>query len=72
MRQHSTTRSFLIGAITRILKTREPYGPMIAPTKSGSRYIEEFEAPPMEEAIREELEAFVAKRKEEGGAPTDF
>ena len=24
------------------------------------------------EAIREELEAFVAKRKEEGGAPTDF
>ncbi len=32
----------------------------------------EFEAPPMDEAIREELEAFVAKRKEEGGAPTDF
>jgi len=32
----------------------------------------EFEAPPMDEGIREELEAFVAKRKEEGGAPTDF
>ncbi|MDA7427963.1 trimethylamine methyltransferase family protein [Primorskyibacter aestuariivivens] len=34
--------------------------------------INEFEAPPMDEGIREELEAFVAKRKEEGGAPTDF
>ena len=32
----------------------------------------EFEAPPMERSIREELQAFVAKRKEEGGAPTDF
>ncbi|WP_204115844.1 trimethylamine methyltransferase family protein [Shimia biformata] len=31
-----------------------------------------FEAPPMDEAIREELAAFVARRKEEGGAPTDF
>ena len=34
--------------------------------------IDTFEAPPMEEAIREELAAFVARRKEEGGAPTDF
>ncbi|KNG94240.1 trimethylamine methyltransferase family protein [Pseudaestuariivita atlantica] len=31
-----------------------------------------FEAPPMDAAIREELEAFVARRKAEGGAPTDF
>lgn len=31
-----------------------------------------FEAPPMDEAIREELAAFVARRKEEGGAPTDY
>lgn len=31
-----------------------------------------YEAPPMEPAIREELEAFVARRKAEGGAPTDF
>ncbi len=31
-----------------------------------------FEAPPIDEAIREELAAFVARRKEEGGAPTDF
>ena len=34
--------------------------------------IAEFEAPPMEEAVREELKEFVARRKEEGGAPTDF
>jgi trimethylamine---corrinoid protein Co-methyltransferase len=31
-----------------------------------------FEAPPIDPAIDEELQAFVAKRKEEGGAPTDF
>ncbi|MEM9210491.1 MAG: trimethylamine methyltransferase family protein [Pseudomonadota bacterium] len=31
-----------------------------------------FEAPPMDAAIREELSEFVARRKEEGGAPTDF
>ncbi|MEM9432767.1 MAG: trimethylamine methyltransferase family protein [Pseudomonadota bacterium] len=34
--------------------------------------IAEFEAPPMDPAIKEELQAFVVKRKEEGGAPTDF
>ncbi len=34
--------------------------------------IESFEAPPLDPAIREELEAFVARRKAEGGAPTDF
>ena len=31
-----------------------------------------FEPPPMDPAIREELDAFVARRKQEGGAPTDF
>ncbi len=34
--------------------------------------LEDYEAPPLESAVREELEAFVAKRKEEGGVPTDF
>lgn len=32
----------------------------------------EFEAPDMDGAAREELERFVARRKQEGGAPTDF
>jgi trimethylamine---corrinoid protein Co-methyltransferase len=36
------------------------------------RILEEFEPPPMEESVYEELSAFVARRKEEGGAPTDF
>ena len=36
------------------------------------RIIEEFEAPPMDESIREELVEFVERRKSEGGAPTDF
>ncbi|MCQ0971263.1 trimethylamine methyltransferase family protein [Paracoccus sp. TK19116] len=34
--------------------------------------IEGFEPPPMDPAIAEELAAFVARRKAEGGAPTDF
>ena len=34
--------------------------------------INEFEAPPMDQAVREELAAFVERRKTEGGAPTDF
>jgi trimethylamine--corrinoid protein Co-methyltransferase len=34
--------------------------------------LDEFEPPEMDQAIDEELQAFVAKRKEEGGAPTDF
>ena len=40
--------------------------------KMWKQILNEFEAPPMDEAIKEELQAFVAKRKEEGGAPTDF
>ena len=34
--------------------------------------LEDFVPPPMDAAIREELQAFVARRKSEGGAPTDF
>jgi len=32
----------------------------------------EFEPPPMDVAIKEELAAFVERRKREGGAPTDY
>jgi len=31
-----------------------------------------YETPPMDGAIREEIDAFVARRRAEGGAPTDF
>jgi trimethylamine--corrinoid protein Co-methyltransferase len=40
--------------------------------KLWKQLIKEYTPPPMEESLREELEAFVIKRKEEGGAPTDF
>jgi trimethylamine--corrinoid protein Co-methyltransferase len=36
------------------------------------RILAEFEPPAMDPAIAEELAAFVARRKGEGGAPTDF
>jgi len=32
----------------------------------------DFQAPPLDEAVSEELAAFVERRKREGGAPTDF
>ena len=31
-----------------------------------------YEPPPMDPAIREELDAFVARRVAEGGVPTDY
>ena len=34
--------------------------------------LDDYQEPPMEPAIREELDAFVARRIEEGGEPTDF
>lgn len=34
--------------------------------------LDDYEEPPMDAAIREELGAYVARRKEEGGVPTDF
>ncbi len=36
------------------------------------RIVNEFEAPPMDVSIQEELAEFVTRRKAEGGAPTDF
>jgi len=50
------------GSVTTIERANKLY----------KQILEEFEAPPMDIAIRQELEAFVARRKEEGGAPTDF
>jgi trimethylamine--corrinoid protein Co-methyltransferase len=34
--------------------------------------LEDYAEPPMDSAAREELDAFVERRKREGGAPTDF
>ncbi len=34
--------------------------------------LNEYERPPLDPAIEDELDAFVARRKQEGGVPTDF
>ncbi len=36
------------------------------------KILADFEPPPLDAAIAEELDAFVVRRKHEGGAPTDF
>jgi trimethylamine--corrinoid protein Co-methyltransferase len=56
-------------------ETWEERGGIQTPERANNKWkqiLKEFEAPPMDAAIREELEAFVERRKEEGGAPTDF
>jgi len=53
----------------------EVAGAIWTPERAHSLYKEilaDFEAPAMDVAIREELADFVARRKAEGGAPTDF
>jgi trimethylamine--corrinoid protein Co-methyltransferase len=53
----------------------EAAGAVWTPARAHQIYqdiIANFEAPPMEDSIREELAAFVERRKAEGGAPTDF
>ncbi|PYG32388.1 trimethylamine methyltransferase family protein [Pelagimonas varians] len=53
----------------------EAAGAMWTPERAHGIYkriLDEFEAPALDPAVHEELTAFVARRKEEGGAPTDF
>ncbi|MEM9267766.1 MAG: trimethylamine methyltransferase family protein [Pseudomonadota bacterium] len=40
--------------------------------KTWKKILDDFTPPPMDIAIRDELRDFVARRKAEGGAPTDF
>ncbi len=41
-------------------------------TALARRYLEIYEPPAMDDAVREELDDFVARRTAEGGVPTDF
>ncbi|WP_083097396.1 trimethylamine methyltransferase family protein [Pseudophaeobacter leonis] len=53
----------------------EAAGAVWTPERANKIYkdiLAEFEAPPMEAAVHDELKDFVARRKSEGGAPTDF
>jgi len=59
----------------RNFETWEEQGSIRTPERANKMWkqiLSEFEAPPMDDAIREELETFVELRKEQGGAPTDF
>ncbi len=59
----------------RNFETWEEHGSIRTPERANKiwkQILNEFEAPPMDDAIREELETFVELRKEQGGAPTDF
>jgi trimethylamine--corrinoid protein Co-methyltransferase len=59
----------------RNFETWSESGAVETPSRANAvwkRILAEFEPPPMDEANREELDAFVARRKREGGAPTDF
>ena len=51
---------------------RQPGGRTAGPTPSPSEFLAAYEPPPMEAAVREELEDFVARRIAEGGVATDF
>ena len=50
------------GALTAIQRANRIY----------KKALQNYEAPPMDPSTREELQAFVEKRKHEGGAPTDY
>jgi len=59
----------------RNFETWEQAGSPTAMQKANAVWQKElaaYERPPMDAAIEEELDAFVARRKAEGGAPTDF
>jgi trimethylamine---corrinoid protein Co-methyltransferase len=53
---------------------REAGAPDAARRANGlfKRLLAEYEPPPLDPAVREELDAFVARRTEEGGAPSEF
>lgn len=59
----------------RNFETWEEQGSITTPERANTvwkKILKEFEPPPMDAAIHEELETYVAMRKQEGGAPTDF
>ncbi|MFC4216311.1 trimethylamine methyltransferase family protein [Pseudophaeobacter arcticus] len=53
----------------------EAAGAVWTPQRANQIYkeiLQEFTPPPMDDALHDELKDFVARRKSEGGAPTDF
>ena len=71
-RPRSTSRCSATGGTTR--RGRRPARRRL-PSKANRIWKEllaAYEPPPMDPAIREELDAFVARRVAEGGVPTDY
>ena len=59
----------------RNYETWEEAGKPIAYEKANTVYkqvLADYQQPVLDQAIEEEIDSFVAKRKEEGGVPTDF
>ena len=71
-RRRSTARSSPTGATTRPGRRPARCKTPERANKIWKQILAEFEPPPMDPAIAEELSDFVERRKREGGAPTDF
>ncbi len=59
----------------RNFETWEESGSIATPERANTlwkKILNEFEPPPIDTSAQEELEEFVQRRKNEGGAPTDF
>jgi trimethylamine--corrinoid protein Co-methyltransferase len=59
----------------RNYETWEEAGSPQAPGKANAIWkelLKAYEPPPLDDARRDELQAFVDRRKAEGGVPTDF
>ena len=72
MRPRSTVRSSATGTT---FETWEERGAKSTPERANQIWkdiLANFEAPPLDEAIHDELVEFVDRRKKEGGAPTEF
>ena len=70
-----TTASYFAYVAARNFEAWEADGSKDAAQRANGiwkKILAEFQPPPMDEAVREELAAFVARRVAEGGAPTDF
>ena len=65
-----TARCFRIGQILRVGRKLARLGRMTG--QITNLILHEYEPPHLDPAINEELQEFVAKRIEEGGAPTDY
>lgn len=63
---------YRIGAILRLGKKPQSLTTYEHAHRVYKQILQHYEPPPLEAAIREELDEFVARRTREGGVATDF